>query len=48
MRGAECFDTLLEGSFSIHLGVGRRQDSEDNAGLDRGRGGGSGKEIAGK
>lgn len=29
MRGAEYFDTLLEGSLSIHLGVGRRQDSED-------------------
>lgn len=30
MRGADCFDTRLEGSLSIHLGVGRRQeDSED-------------------
>lgn len=29
MRGAECFDARLDGSLSIHFGVGRRQDSED-------------------
>lgn len=29
MRGAEYFDTRLEGSLSIHFGVGRRQDPED-------------------
>lgn len=38
MQGAECFDTLLEGSLSIHFGVGRRQDSEnsENAGAGAG------------
>lgn len=29
MREVGYFDTLLEGSLSIHFGVGRRQDSED-------------------
>lgn len=30
MRGAEYLETRLEGSLSIHFGVGRRQDSADS------------------
>lgn len=49
MRGAQSFDTLLDGSFSIHLGVGRRRQDSEDAGLDRGTRAGSGKgRIVGK